>query len=264
MKNYGPIDVSLTSISSRIPTLPQTIRSLLEQSYSYLKVNLYLSKEPYLLDEGVPELSTKLSDLLKEAGDRFRISYVENSGPYRKLLPYLWENWGCSKTVVTVDDDTIYPSDWLEGLLEAHSIYGCVVGYRGHQVKFNKKGIAPYRQWMRSGISHNPSPLILPTGKDGILYNTAFFPSSVMNLKDALQIAPTVDDLWFRWNLALNGINTYLLNTDYESETFEETDYSSSLYLNFNRQGGNDVAIAKLEQYFSDKFNFKITDYAKT
>ncbi len=260
MKNYGTIDISLTSISSRISTLPQTIRSLLNQNYSDIRINLYLSKEGHLLDEGVPDLTEEMTNLQAEAGERLRISYVRNTGPYRKLLPYLWENWGLSKLVVTVDDDTIYPADWLVGLLDAYDKYGCVVGYRGHQVKLNRRGIAPYREWMRAGVSLNPSPLILPTGKDGVLYNTAFFPSSVLNLEAALQIAPTVDDLWFKWNLALNGISTYLLNTDYKSETFEETDYSSSLYLNFNRKGGNDVAVKNLETYFQKNHDFKVSN----
>lgn len=262
MSNLGTIDISLTSISSRIHTLPVTLRSLLNQSYADVCINLYLSREGYLLDEGVPELTDDMIAVQKEAGDRLKISYVFNSGPYRKLLPYLRENWGQSRLVVTVDDDTIYPDHWLQGLLDAYSRYSCVIGYRGHQIKLNDGKVAPYRSWMKSGVTLNPSPLVLPTGKDGILYNTAFFPINVLNLEQAMRIAPTVDDLWFRWNLALNGINAYLINTDYRSETFDESDYDSSLYLNFNRAGGNDDAIASLEDFFSDKYSFAVANSA--
>lgn len=261
-QDYGTINISLTSMSSRIATLPQTLRSILDQSYGDLIINLYLSREGYLLDKGVPELTDEMLAVQKEAGDRLRISYVYNSGPYRKLLPFLRENWGLSKLVVTIDDDTIYPSDWLQGLLDAHSRYNCVIGYRGHQIKVSNEKINPYRSWMKTGVTQNPSPLILPTGKDGILYDTAYFPIGVLDLATAMKIAPTVDDLWFRWHLAYNGINAFLINTDYRSETFEETDYESSLYLNFNRGGGNDVAIAALEGHFSAQYGFGVPQLA--
>ena len=47
------VHVSLTSISQRLDTLADTISSLLNQDYPNFRVTLYLSKEPYLLDEGV-------------------------------------------------------------------------------------------------------------------------------------------------------------------------------------------------------------------
>lgn len=263
MKDYGTIDISLTSMSSRMSTLSQTLQSLLDQSYENLRINLYLSREPYLLDEGVTELPQDILDLQAAAGTRLNIQFCPNWGPYRKLLPYLRSNWGKSKLVVTVDDDTIYPQNWLQGMVDAYDVYRCVIGYRGHRINVRDGRIAPYRSWMRNRIEENPSLMILPTGKDGILYNTAFFPINVLNISDALRIAPTVDDLWFRWHLLLNQVNVNVINVDYKAGTFDETDYSSSLYLNYNREGGNDTAIADLQTYFDDKFGFDMTELAQ-
>ncbi|MGB3409522.1 MAG: glycosyltransferase [Jannaschia sp.] len=262
MTDFGTIDISLTSMSSRMGSLGRTLRSLLDQSYGDVRIHLYLSREPYLLDEGVPEVPDDIARLEKASGGRLRIDYCPNWGPYRKLLPFLRAHWGQSRLVVTVDDDTIYPADWLQGLVTAYDTYRCVIGYRGHRFHVNGGTIMPYRSWMRTRIEDNPSPLILPTGKDGILYNTAFFPVNVLNIADALLIAPTVDDLWFRWHLSMNRIAVNLINLDYGSGTFEEADYDSSLYLNFNRSGGNDVAVGKLHTYFVEKFGFDITGLA--
>lgn len=262
MTNYGTIDISMTSMSSRMATIGQTLRSMLDQSYADLRIHLYLSREPYLLDEGVTELPEDVVALQREAGDRLRIEYCPNWGPYRKLLPYLRANWGSSKLVVTADDDTIYPSDWLAGLVEAYHNHRCVIGYRGHRINVRGGKIAPYRSWMRSRIEQNPDQLILPTGKDGILYNTAFFPINVLNIADATRIAPTVDDLWFRWHLSLNRIAVNVINVDYKAGTFEETGYDSSLYLNFNKGGGNDVAVGELQNYFKEKFGFDMAELA--
>jgi len=256
MSDYGTVDISMTSISSRTDGLHHTLRSVLTQSYSDVRINLYLSKEPYLLDKGFEDVPETLLALQQEYPGQLRIVFVPNTGPYRKLVPFLRENWGLSKLVVTADDDTIYPETWLQGLLDAYGRYQCVISYRGHQINVSSKKVYPYLSWMRSRITLNPSPLILPTGKDGVLYNTAFFPISVLNMDVAMRIAPTVDDLWFRWNLAYNGINAFIVNTDYRSGTFEETDFEDSLFLNFNRTGGNDHAIASIERFFSTHYGF--------
>jgi len=133
MTDYGTIDISMTSMSSRMATLGQTLRSLLDQNYANLCIHLYLSREPYLLDKGVTELPEDIQQLQREAAGRLKIQFCPNWGPYRKLLPYLRANWGSSKLVVTVDDDTIYPPDWLEGLVAAYHTYRCVIGYRHGQ-----------------------------------------------------------------------------------------------------------------------------------
>jgi hypothetical protein len=257
--NYGKVDISLTSISSRMDTVCATLRSLLAQDYSDLQIHLHLSPEPYLLDKGVPNPPEALLDLQRSAAGRLQIYSCRNTGPYRKLLPYLKRNWGQSKLVVTADDDTVYPTNWLRSLITAYDQYGCVIAYRGHHMQVSGSQLTPYRSWMGRAIEENPSRLILPTGKDGILYDTAFFPINVLNVEDAMQMAPTADDLWFRWHLAMNGIQTYLINMDYKAETFTESDYETSLYLNFNRGGSNDVAIAALEQYFQTSFRFSVT-----
>lgn len=262
MTDYGTIDISMTAISTRMATLGQTLRSLLDQSYANLCIHLYLSREPYLLDKGVTELPEDIRQLQREAAGRLKIQFCPNWGPYRKLLPYLRANWGSSKLVVTVDDDTIYPPDWLEGLVAAYHTYRCVIGYRGHRINLRDGKLTPYRSWMRTRIEQNPSTLILPTGKDGILYNTAFFPVNVLNVTDALRIAPTVDDLWFRWHLSMNGIAVNVIHVDYRAGTLEETGYDSSLYMNFNMSGGNDVAVGELQNYFKARFGFDMAGLA--
>lgn len=256
MKDFGTIDVTMTTISSRLPALHETLLSLLAQNYDDLRVNLYLSEEPYLLDQGVTDLPDDIRTLAEEANGRLLIHTSPNWGPYRKLLPFLRANWGQSRLVTTADDDTVYPASWLQGLVDAYDTYRCVVGYRGHPINISDGEIKPYRSWMRSRIEENPGLLILPTGKDGVLYNTAFFPISVLNVADAIRIAPTVDDLWFRWHLMLNRIPVHVIHTDYASQTFQETDYDGSLYRNFNKDGGNDIAVTALQNYCAGQFGF--------
>ncbi|WP_045388241.1 glycosyltransferase family 2 protein [Falsirhodobacter sp. alg1] len=255
---FGTIDISLTAISTRLHVLPATLRSLLAQDYGDLRINVYLSHTPYLLDQGVPGLTPELEAVQREAGERLRFVFCANTGPYRKLLPFLHEHWGLSRLVVTVDDDTIYPPHWLSTMLRAYDSHGCVIAYRGHRILIRNGMLAPYASWMRSAVEENPGTLILPTGKDGILYDTAFFPINVLNVEDAMRIAPTADDLWFRWHLASNGIQTYLIHPNYRAGTFSESDYDDSLYLTFNRGGKNDIALDTLDTYFQKRFDFSM------
>lgn len=103
--------VSLTSFPVRISKLHRVIRGLLEQSLQPRKIVLYLSLDEFP-DRTVP---TELAAL---AGDRFEIRFVEgNLRPYKKLLYALTDFPGA--TIVTVDDDNLYPSDCLARLWKA-------------------------------------------------------------------------------------------------------------------------------------------------
>lgn len=251
------VDVSLTTINSRIDLVSDTLHSLLDQSAPIASIRLYISREPYLLDEGIKKIPASLSSLATKSRGRLVISYCPNFGPYRKLLPYLREYWGQSRLVVTADDDTIYPKDWMAELLGAYATYRCQIASRGHRILTEGDRIAPYRNWMRTRVEENPSLLIMPTGKDGILYDTAYFPIEVLDVETAMTLAPTADDLWFRWHLARNNIPVCLVNTNYK-DTFDESEYESSLYRNYNRGGNNDKAVEDIDNYFKTNVNFSL------
>jgi hypothetical protein len=240
--------VSITTISSRIEQISGTLRSILNQSYSAFNLSLLVSKEPYLLDRGISEIPRALVELSR-ADPRLSIGYVRNIGPYRKLLPML--TTGRRSIIVTADDDTIYGPDWLAGLVEAYNRYRCVICYRGHLMSATGGKFDGYRKWMNNKMPLGADLRILPTGKDGILYDTVHFHENVLNWRDAIQVAPTADDLWFKWHTAAVGVPVLALNTDYRTSSFETTigSDSPSLYSAYNQAGGNDKVVAKLGDY---------------
>lgn len=249
-----PITVSLTTIASRLGKVSRTLRSLLAQDYPRIVVRLYLSREPFLLDEGVPGALPAEISALAESDPRLEVRFTPNIGSYRKILPLLAEMNGTRALVVTADDDTVYPSDWLTGLYQAYQHYRCVVCYRGHQMKRSGRAFTKYRRWMVAGIARNPDLYNLPTGKDGVLYETTFFHPKVLNHVRALQIAPTADDLWLKWHYsAFEDVKTFVINTDYQAQTFKDDPFGKSLYEAFNRDGGNDTTIQRLEEYTADQ-----------
>ena len=80
-------DIILTTISSRIKNIDKVLNSLLAQKLPANKIFIYISKDPYLLDRGIPESEIQL--LKSSFKGKVEFIYVVNHGPYRKILPYL-------------------------------------------------------------------------------------------------------------------------------------------------------------------------------
>lgn len=256
------VSISLTSISRRLGTLHQTIGSLIAQDYPDFDVNLYLSSDPHMLDEGVTRLPEELDELLSGAGSRLKIYFTSNTGPYRKLLPLLAKNRGSSTLIATADDDTIYPPDWLARLVERYNTHRCIIAYRGHEMLHRQGSFTPYRRWMTTKSKQQSGLLLLPTGKDGVLYHSRFFHPAVMNIQAAAELAPTTDDLWWKWHSAAVGVPVHVINPDYTTDTLPEVDWQGSLYDTYNKAGENDRVIKRLDDYGSKKLGFSFFEAA--
>jgi len=257
------VTVSLTTIDSRLPHLHRVIESLHQQEVPPKEIRLYISREPYLLDKGISQDDPHLKELQKFP--LLRVKWVDNTGPYRKIVPFLQEHFSHSvatdKLFVTVDDDTLYPPEFLRVLQETYKAHDCVVAFRGRAMVLEAAEIASYPTW-GIGLDY-PSMSNLPIGKDGVLYCTRFFTHDFVRLDKALALAPTADDLWIKWQCGLNGVPAIVLNpiactSDYKG--FPVVDYSkecrgNSLYSSYNAnsaQGKNDDSVRKLEAYVKD------------
>jgi len=246
--------VTLTTISSRIPRIERTIDSVLSQDLPAHSINLFISEEPYLVDEGV-DLGDDHLKVLAEKG--INIYNCANIGPYRKqypLLSMLYSSGAHSETpIVTVDDDVIYPPDTLKRLV--HGLYDTdsVTAFRGREITFSDNEIAPYKKF--KAASEQVSLRNLGTGKNGMAYKLNFFPKSP-SLYIGPLIAPTADDIWCKWVTAIYCVPTNILVPDsaFNPELdFEETDPDDKLGLfhEYNAKGSNDDAIRASELYFS-------------
>ena len=65
----------------------------------------------------------------------FQIRWVENEGPYRKLIPLLKEKWDEDCVIITIDDDTFYDNKLIENYLNDYEKYNCCISYRGFTFK---------------------------------------------------------------------------------------------------------------------------------
>jgi hypothetical protein len=237
--------VTLTTISSRLCNVHRVIETLLSQNYNNYAIRLYLSREEYLLDMGVNNIPKSVAGLVS---DKFSIVFTENIGPFRKLLPALSEFWGSDQILITVDDDVLYSQDFISTLVTANHLFKKPVAYRGRRINLTKEGIAPYSSWAKTNLVGD-SILNVPTGKDGILYRPTYFHPAVLDLQMAKEVAPTTDDLWFKWHTASVGISSVLL-FDSLSESFPSLESEGeTLFDSFNKHANNDQVVTRLEEY---------------
>nr|WP_083848822.1 glycosyltransferase [Pseudomonas luteola] len=258
--------VSLTSIKAREAALQETVTSLVKQDFEgFYEVRIYLSHDAYLLDDGFSSQPDWVSDLVKtNPYCALSVRFVRNTGPYRKLLPILDECFDdpFGTVIVTCDDDTRYSTSWLKTLLSYHRHTGGLVAFRGHTVKISseKKTLLPYTEWQLNPDKRHFCLANLPTGKDGVVYRPSYFSPAVLDVEQAMRVAPTADDLWFRWHSIIRGVPCYLISLEdriFDNATF--FDSQISLWNAYNKVGGNDQTVAALEKYFNSTFGKGIT-----
>lgn len=190
--------VSLTSFPERMYDIHYTLYSLLTQSLRPEKVILWLAREQFPRGErDIPATVLKLRDY------GLSIEWCEDLKSYKKLVPALREY--PEKCIATADDDTYYPSEWLE---QMHAEYRkcpskkTVYAHRARRAFFLHEGeLAPYKQWSIKQVE-GESFFHVGTGGAGILYPPHTLHEDVLNPSLFQKLAPQADDLYF-WAMAI-------------------------------------------------------------
>jgi hypothetical protein len=259
------IIVSLTTIPERICYIKPVIRSLITQSIEAHEIVLALA------DDGRAYYERALKELNDDGSfDGIRILYTEDIGPHTKLLPVLQEHFSDNCVIITADDDTIYPYDWIETLVEARLQQpDHCIAHRCKYIRVLNGSPAPYDHWplvdkrhprLRDEILHEVKEefrdlYILPTGKGGVLYSPSLFSRRVFD-RAFLRLAKNTDDIWFRFMTLINGVPVRVVSSGFNpAPDFIDTPAHGINPLNRvnTRSGkGNDVSIRNVLRYCED------------
>ena len=199
MLEQKKVIVSLTSFPAAIPYAKEAVKSILAGNTLPDKVVLYLTFSQFK-DSKIPLELTALAN----NNSLFEIrNYNEDIRSYRKLIPALKDF--PNDIIVTVDDDVKYHKNMLKRLLSRHKKYpNSIVGHRVRRIKLNAK----YRKWKcykRISLltrSFKPSFRNLQIGVGGVLYPPHSLSEEMLKHEVFMQLAPTVDDIWF-WAAAV-------------------------------------------------------------
>ncbi len=187
--------VSLTTYPARLGIAHYTIGTLMRQRVKPDAIHLWLSA-----DELSPADLPRTLRRMQRRG--LRITFVEgNIRSYKKLI-YALEAYP-EATIITADDDCLYPRGWLAMLLDgARRHPGEVVCLRGHRIKVDSDGhVRPYREFLDNNKAPHAMPEdfnLMPTGVGGVLYPPRSLDGVVTDRDLFMRLAPTADDIWFK------------------------------------------------------------------
>jgi hypothetical protein len=254
-----PIYISLTSIFSKQKLLLKTLRSILNQTKLPDKIFIHLSEKSYLLDHGFTNkiiTCSELADFLKIHEKIIRIFWVENDGPYRKLLPTLRRKWNEDCIIITIDDDTVYDKNLIQKMVSDYIQHRCVINYRGFlplcqnlsDFDYNKRKISI------SKIPPNGYKDLynFPTGVAGILYKPSFFHKTnnlIFNKDIYMKECSMCDDIWFYLLRIKNNIKCFLRFENFSTEDLSNT----GLFLTFNKYDNNNSIVLRKTFSIIDK-----------
>lgn len=244
---YMSLIVTLTSISVRLLVVRHTLLSLLGQSYKPDRIVVCLSKEPYLVDEGIQELPTWLKIMSDQK--EVEIIWVENTGPYRKLIP-IYKQVTDKDWIVTCDDDVIYGTDWLSSLVQAgkKNPTAIICGRARRPAKNLWRGRQSYINWpLVPGGSKGKD--LMPIGVAGVLYRKPLLDQGIMLSDDFKMLAPKQDDLWFNLARQLTGTNVVVSpNTDRHVYQIDAPGALSTTNMRVNSSGWDNFFKAVFER----------------
>ena len=233
----GQSIVCLTSYGWRLKVVHLTIESIANGYTRPKRLILWVAKDDLHLTTDKP--------LRRLQARGLEIKPCPDFKSHKKYLPYIQSTEIADLTtpLVTADDDTFYPRDWLRKLeVERSTNPSTILCYRAKRLSVSDGKITNYEKWPACK-STSASVLNVATGVSGILYPTEL----QMALKDkgtlGFELCPTADDIWLHAVASDNGIPTKQVSP--QAVHFVESVSTSrdSLHKMNVKQGGNDRQI---------------------
>lgn len=200
-KKNNDVIISLTSFPARLDTLDICLKSLLCQSVRPYKIIVYFGCD--VKRDAVP----KNVLLYEKRGVEFCYDDEMNLKPHKKYF-YAMQEYN-DKSVITVDDDVVYPRRMLERLISAHEKYpNTVCAGRVHRIMFDADGkFMKYNDWMHGDdLTKDPSFRLVPIGIGGVLYPAGAISEKAFDAKKIKELCLNADDLWLKCASCSNGV----------------------------------------------------------
>lgn len=232
----GPV-VSLTTYGRRTRLVHLAIESIARGSAKPGRLILWLDEDEYLNNP-----TPGLRRLMKRG---LELKRTPNWGPHKKYFPYVMSVESHSNSLVTADDDTLYPSTWLQALVDGHrDAPNAIVACRAHRIEFEGDAIAPYAAWTHAA-ARTISARNFGVGVGGILYPPRFL-DAVRNRGDGFtEVAPFADDVWLHATAVRDGRAIAFVNTVREADFLPvRGSRTRGLFSTNIDSGGNDRQIA--------------------
>jgi len=184
--------ISLTTFPPRAGTVHYTLRSLLTQDTLPESIVLVIARDEF----GSMPLPQRLRSMVQ---GKLQILEIERSlSSYNKIIPVL----ECfpNHTIVTCDDDKIYPADWFGSLVKASKLEPeTIICHFARELPLHIAEHYPdYPKW-RQADQYILAMNLLPLGVGGVLYPPGSLHADSCRANLFMELAPCADDLWLRF-----------------------------------------------------------------
>lgn len=240
------IVLSMTTYPKRARYAKKAIKSVVIQNAYSLPIYVFVFEEEY------SRVSNQLSSLSKHNVQV--VPYKQNLRQYLKIIPALEKFKNLS--VITFDDDILYPHGWLDGLITAYQANpNLIIGYRGQcipdQETLSPENYFSLKLFRFPTVTALAPERILFTGVGGVLYPPKVFCSLVLNMKLALQLSPGNDDFWLYFNSIHAQARKLFISSSTGEPLYFFGSQSSALWkLNDVGLRRNHAMLSELTQHF--------------
>lgn len=239
-EQYGDsqIIVSLTTHGKRIYDVHATIESIMQGSVKPNKIVLWISED---------YRNTILPLTLQKQKNRgLEIKYCKDIRSYTKLI-YALKMYP-DASIVTIDDDIIYPHDLLEHLVNAHlESPDCICANWIREYPRNLgENYMSILKWKQLFDATEISERYFFEGFAGVLYPPYSLDLEVFNERVFMDICKYADDVWFNAMALKAGIKVKYAWKHYSIASFcENEDVQCVALQNVNNNGEvlNDIQI---------------------
>lgn len=244
--------ICFTSFPARIGNVWLVIETLLRQTVLPKKIVLYLSKIQFQDQNTLPSELTKYIDL-----GVLSVRFVDDDIRSHKKYWYAVSEFPTSP-IITVDDDIIYLSNFIEGLehasqLDEHSIPCYYWTYVG---KDETGDVLPYTQWphrrKQNEWSEKSSDVFFGSG-GGTFFPVGSLAGADESFEVLRKVCPMADDIWLNAVVRENAYFPIGLPYLY---SVPEWKCKGNVTLNSENNGNskNDKQLFAVIEYFKEKF----------
>ena len=248
-KRSGQIIVSVTSFPGRIGRLWLTLESILRQKIKPDMLIVWLSIEQFPTMEKLPSRIRHL----QARGIIIRL--VEKDFLSHKKYYYVLHEFP-DDHLLTIDDDIIYPSDFISSLIKGYKENpACVISRYAFEMQYDSQGnLLPYLEWpmIRCGMERT-NMAFLGTG-GGALFPAHSLYADVLDIELALSLCKYADDVWMNAMLRLNDREVVVVNNLFSIFPILYLKDFSLSSLNC-RQNMNDMQIIAIREYYRKNLN---------
>lgn len=233
-----PVTVCVTSYGERLRVVGHAIESLGQGSSLPSRIILWVDDEEFDL-KNYPMIRRQVRRGLE-------VRFTKNYGPHKKSYPFAAMTRGLEGPLATIDDDFLYPREWLTRLYIGSLEYPeCFVGFRGHRMAWDAAGrLLPYAEWGPVKEGAAPSYAHFLTGGAGALFPSRLLQELADRGEEFMELCPRADDIWINVLAARVGLPGMVLNSRGLACIAYPRLQRHGLYLSNVHDGGNDLQLA--------------------